>query len=60
MMIFHIISLIWNIAFTINFLDFLASGMMGFYYFKEDANTTECFWFKYYYILFNFIYKGIH
>ena len=44
MMIFHIISLLWNIAFAINFLDFLASGMMGFYYFKEDANTTECFW----------------
>ena len=42
-MIFHVISLVWNIALAINFLDFLASGMMGFSYFKEEAPAGECY-----------------
>lgn len=41
MMVFHVISLMWNIAFIINFMDFLASSMMGFYYFSSDNSIDS-------------------
>ena len=59
-MVFHVISLIWNVAFAINFLDFLASGMMGYYYFDEDPEPGECFWYFFFFRYNELFSKGTH